>query len=156
LLTAIRAESSNTLIHYHSVEKFPLEENLHVELNYPALPELKGTDSLYSNIVKAPWNEEVEISPYFLLKKIKGDAFDETFEPAKFDLVYFDAFGARAQEEMWEDEIFRIMAELMKPGAVLVTYAAKGSARRAMIKAGLKVEKIPGAPGKREMMRAYK
>jgi len=39
---------------------------------------------------------------------------------------------------------------------VLVTYACRGSIKRAMLKVGFKVEKLPGAPGKREMLRALK
>ncbi|MEN8667058.1 MAG: MnmC family methyltransferase, partial [Flavobacteriaceae bacterium] len=41
-------------------------------------------------------------------------------------------------------------------GGVLVTYAAKGSVRRAMISLGFTVEKLEGPPGKREMLRATK
>jgi tRNA U34 5-methylaminomethyl-2-thiouridine-forming methyltransferase MnmC len=44
---------------------------------------------------------------------------------------------------------------LLKNG-VLVTYSAKGSVRRAMQKVGFKVEKCPGPPGKREMLKAMK
>jgi len=44
----------------------------------------------------------------------------------------------------------------MRPGAILVTYSAKGAVRRAMKAAGLQVEKIPGPPGKREITRAVK
>jgi len=37
-----------------------------------------------------------------------------------------------------------------------VTYAAKGSVRRAMIAVGFVVERLEGPPGKREMLRAKK
>jgi len=39
---------------------------------------------------------------------------------------------------------------------VLVTYSAKGSVRRAMQAVGFVVERLPGPPGKREMLRALK
>ena len=48
------------------------------------------------------------------------------------------------------------MFTALKSGGVLVTYAAKGSVRRAMQSAGLIVERLPGPPGKREMLRAKK
>jgi tRNA U34 5-methylaminomethyl-2-thiouridine-forming methyltransferase MnmC len=38
----------------------------------------------------------------------------------------------------------------------LVTYCAKGDVRRAMQAVGFKVERLPGPPGKREMLRAIK
>jgi tRNA U34 5-methylaminomethyl-2-thiouridine-forming methyltransferase MnmC len=44
----------------------------------------------------------------------------------------------------------------LKKGGVLVTYSAKGSVRRAMKTVGFVVERLPGPPGKREMLRARK
>jgi len=71
-------------------------------------------------------------------------------------LIYFDAFGARVQPELWTETIFEIMYKAMKKGGVLVTYSAKGSARRAMQAVGFEVERLEGPPGKREMLRATK
>jgi tRNA U34 5-methylaminomethyl-2-thiouridine-forming methyltransferase MnmC len=48
------------------------------------------------------------------------------------------------------------MHDALKPNGVLVTYSAKGSVRRAMQAVGFLVEKLPGPPGKREMLRAFK
>ena len=73
-----------------------------------------------------------------------------------FNLIYFDAFGARVQPELWTEEIFSKMYEAMQQEGVLVTYAAKGSVRRAMQAVGFTVERLPGPPGKREMLRAIK
>ena len=73
-----------------------------------------------------------------------------------FDLVYFDAFGARVQPELWTETIFAKMFKAMKNDGILVTYAAKGSVRRAMQAVGFYVERLPGPPGKREMLRATK
>ena len=69
---------------------------------------------------------------------------------------YFDAFGARVQPELWTETMFSKMFDAMKDNAVLVTYAAKGSVRRAMQNVGFRVERLPGPPGKREMLRATK
>ena len=44
----------------------------------------------------------------------------------------------------------------LKPNGVLVTYAARGVIKRSMIEVGFTVEKLEGAPGKREMFRARK
>ena len=48
------------------------------------------------------------------------------------------------------------MYNALKANGVLVTYAAKGSVRRAMQEVGFEVERLPGPPGKREMLRAVK
>jgi len=73
-----------------------------------------------------------------------------------FDLIYFDAFGARVQPELWTEVIFKRMFKALKNKGVLVTYAAKGSVRRAMQAVGFTVERLEGPPGKREMLRASK
>ena len=82
--------------------------------------------------------------------------FHEINDKNKFDVIYFDAFGARVQPELWTEEIFLKMFLALKSGGVLVTYAAKGSVRRAMQSVGFSIERLPGPPGKREMLRATK
>jgi tRNA U34 5-methylaminomethyl-2-thiouridine-forming methyltransferase MnmC len=82
--------------------------------------------------------------------------FEDIRFSAQFDLIYFDAFGARVQPWLWEKPIFEKMYAALVEGGVLVTYAAKGSVRRAMIEVGFLVERLPGPPGKREMLRAVK
>ncbi len=71
-----------------------------------------------------------------------------------FNLVYWDAFSPDTQPELWTPEIFSRMASRMSPGAILVTYSAKGDVRRALSAAGMTVEKLPGALGKRHMVRS--
>lgn len=75
-------------------------------------------------------------------------------EQRPFDLIYFDAFAPDSQPELWTEERFREAYLLLKPGGTLVTYCAKGDVRRAMVSQGFQVEKLPGPPGKREMLRA--
>ena len=103
----------------------------------------------------SPWGDKVEIVENFNLKK-EQILFKEISAIAEYDLIYFDAFGARVQPELWTVEIFQIMFNAMKSNGYLVTYAAKGSVRRAMQEVGFLVERLPGPPGKREMLRAKK
>ena len=44
----------------------------------------------------------------------------------------------------------------MNHGAILVTYSAMGEIRRRLISAGLEVKRLPGPPGKREIIQAHK
>lgn len=74
----------------------------------------------------------------------------------RFDVVFFDAFAEIHQPEMWTPETLAHVASLMKPDGVFVTYAITGNLKRAMKALGFEIEKAPGAPGKREMLRAIK
>ena len=82
--------------------------------------------------------------------------FDDIDDKNKFNLIYFDAFAARVQPELWTEHIFKIMYNSLKKEGILVTYSAKGSVRRAMLSVGFDVEKLTGPPGKRQMLRARK
>ncbi len=73
-----------------------------------------------------------------------------------YDVLYFDAFAAIHQPEMWTDESLAHVCRFLKPGGVFVTYAITGNLKRSMKSLGFNIEKAPGAPGKREMLRAVK
>ena len=101
------------------------------------------------------WEQEQLISEDFQLTK-RNQFFENITDKNIFNLIYFDAFGAKNQPELWTESIFLKMYEATKQNGVLVTYSAKGSVRRAMQAVGFFVERIPGPPGKREMLRATK
>ncbi|MEO0469560.1 MAG: tRNA (5-methylaminomethyl-2-thiouridine)(34)-methyltransferase MnmD [Bacteroidota bacterium] len=139
-------------LHYTAIEAEPLPEEVIATLNYPECIEKNGAQEFFPKIHAAPWNEKVKIDPIFHLHKIEGKLEDfETEE--RFDLIYFDAFAPNAQPELWDEAIIQKMFTICRPGAIFVTYSAKSNVRRAMIAAGFEVEKIPGPPGKREMLR---
>ena len=102
-----------------------------------------------------PWDQVIDMDESFNLTKQLKD-FKSINDTNLFNLIYFDAFGARVQPELWTEEIFSKMYKALKDGGVLVTYAAKGSVRRALQAVGFTVERLPGPPGKREMLRATK
>ena len=101
------------------------------------------------------WDEPVSLSSSFSFKK-RLQRFETINDTDTFDLIYFDAFGAQVQPELWQEAIFQRMYTALKQGGYLVTYAAKGSVRRAMQACGFTVERLPGPPMKREMLRAHK
>lgn len=155
LISFLEAPGHNLNIDYTGVEAYPVEKDELRQLNY--ITELKADlfAEHFKQMHQSLWEEEIYISDYFQLKKQKSD-FKEIKANNIFDLVYFDAFGARVQPELWTESIFEIMFNALKKGGVLVTYSAKGSVRRAMQAVGLVVERLPGPPGKREMLRATK
>src|SRR5690606_5075895 len=138
-------------MYYETVEGFPMTLEEIQLLNYA---EITHTDpKLFQKLHDCEWEETVEISDFFSLHKRKL-LFENIVGNSDFDLIYFDAFGARVQPHLWTLSVFKIMYTCLRQKGVLVTYASKGSARRAMIEAGFSVEKLPGPPGKREMLRA--
>jgi len=110
---------------------------------------------VFDQIHESNWDIKTALSARFIFEK-QQRKFQEITTKDTHDLIYFDAFGPRVQPELWTEAIFKKMYDALKKGGVLVTYSAKGSVRRAMISVGFTVEKIPGPPGKREMLRAVK
>lgn len=144
-------------IYYHSLEKYPLEKDEWQSIQWPTLFESKPEYQLfYRALHQAPWELETAISPNFRLVKNNCDLKDFNPEHNRYDLIYFDAFSPEAQPKLWSEAIFKKMQLALRPGGYLVSYCVKGSVRRAMKAAGLEVAKIPGPPGKREMVRAIK
>lgn len=154
-ITYIEADKRNLKIFYSGVEKFPVEENELQLLQYASTLDAKEQSAVFDEMHAVGWGALHEIAPNFKLQKRQID-FNDIENSEEFDLVYFDAFGARVQPELWTEEIFGRMFKALKKNGVLVTYAAKGSVRRAMQSVGFTVEKLPGPPGKREMLRAVK
>jgi len=78
----------------------------------------------------------------------------ETDSP--FNLIFYDAFSPNTQADMWNEASVAKIVSLMAPGAVLVTYCIRGYIRKAFLALGCMAEKLPGPPGKREMLRITK
>ena len=155
IITYLEAKKRDLTIDYLGLEGYPLETKLIFELNH--LEQLKAIQEseAYNRILTSDWNKSVGIGPNFNLTK--REIMFEDYQGIDFaDLIYFDAFGARVQPELWTEAIFKNMYDALKDNGIIVTYAAKGSVRRAMQAVGLKVERLPGPPGKREMLRGTK
>ncbi|RKN79953.1 tRNA (5-methylaminomethyl-2-thiouridine)(34)-methyltransferase MnmD [Ulvibacterium marinum] len=155
LITFMEAERMDLNISYTGVEAYPPSPTEIGQLNYITELKVKEFQSAFEKMHECPWEEDCGISNNFVLHKQQID-FLTIDAKALFDLVYFDAFGARVQPELWTDTIFEKMFLALKKGGILVTYSAKGSVRRAMQSVGFIVERLPGPPGKREMLRAKK
>ncbi|WP_133534782.1 tRNA (5-methylaminomethyl-2-thiouridine)(34)-methyltransferase MnmD [Tenacibaculum caenipelagi] len=142
-------------VDYVGVEAYPVAKEEVEKLNYVSELEAENKQILFEKIHEVSWEEQHKITPNFSLTKRK-QFFTEITDENCFDLIYFDAFGARVQPDLWTEDIFKIMFAALKPDGVLVTYSAKGSVRRAMQAVGFEVERLPGPPGKREMLRGVK
>jgi tRNA U34 5-methylaminomethyl-2-thiouridine-forming methyltransferase MnmC len=183
LLALKFAEETLTKVSFTTIEAFPISLELALAMNYPAEVEKKaheGTkagrfpyENLYRQIHQSEWSEWQKISKYFeLLKRevkledlefVAGEENRQRRTPvagmtpeAKFDVVFFDAFAPSKQPEMWTNDMLRKVVERMDDGGVFVTYCAKGQVKRDLASLGLKVETLPGPPGKKEMTRGLK
>lgn len=154
LLTLLDSDMNGLSVRYYSMERYPLPVELVKSLNYGELVCAEQKD-LFLTLHAVPWDTPVQITDHFTLCKIQGDSNLLDF-PDSVDLVYFDAFAPDKQPEMWNQEVFGKLYTTMNKGGVLTTYCAKGVVRRMMKEAGFSVERIPGPPGKREMLRAIK
>ena len=154
-ISYLEATSRNLIIDYIGIEGYPVKQNEIDHLNYVSELKADKLAEVFETFHSCDWEKKKSISDNFSLTK-RQQFFQDINDKASFDLIYFDAFGARVQPELWTEPIFRKMYIALKSGGVLVTYSAKGSVRRAMQTVGFKVEKLPGPPGKREMLRAIK
>ena len=153
-LTLLDSMQADRHITYYSMELYPLDIALVQNLNYGKVLST-GEEDLFMALHEAPWNQSASITPNFTLHKMKGDC-NQAELPEEIDLVYFDAFAPDKQPEMWNQELFNKLYFRMNEGGILTTYCAKGAVRRTMKESGFSVERIPGPPGKREMLRATK
>lgn len=155
LITLQVAKERDLHIQYTAIETFPIRQEEWSVLNYADALDAPELEKDFHKMHLAAWEEEIPITDFFSLTKMN---IDMTSFKAKdeFQLIYFDAFGYRVQPELWTLEIFTNMYRALTAGGILVTYAAKGEVRRTMQRAGFKVERLPGPPGKREMLRGRK
>lgn len=153
LLTVQRAlELPGNIIHYTSLETFPVPEEIWSKLNYI---DSVGLKEKFNQLHEAMWNEVVSITSGFNLRKLQLSLQQIDFS-SEFDLVYFDAFAPNKQPEMWEIDVLKQVVNAMRADGVFVTYCAKGQLKRDLKSLGLEVETLPGPPGKKEMVRGIK
>ena len=156
LLTALQAKQDKRPTIYITIEKNPLQKDIVGQLNYGRLIS-EDARIVFENIHSCKWNEAVSITEYFNLFKIKGDLIDINLTQSEnCDVIYFDAFGPDKQPEMWTPLIFSKIYSVTSPKGVLVTYSAKGEVRRQLAASGFEMERLPGPPGKIQMLRGIK
>lgn len=152
--TADFIQDKDYAVNYVGIEGFPLAKTVIEEIGYGS-----AVDSAVWNTYLANYEDalkgKVELHNRLKLQ-IKHCLLLDFSTEEQFDVIYFDAFAAIHQPEMWSDEALRHITSFLKKGGVFVTYAITGNLKRSMKALGFSIEKAPGAPGKREMLRATK
>ena len=154
-ITFLEHTKQDLSIHYTGVEAYPISSEEIQQLNYVTELNAEKDQTIFDTMHTCEWETETTLNDRFTLLK-QQKLFKEIDNKNAYNLIYFDAFGARVQPELWTEDVFKTMYESLQENGVLVTYSAKGSVRRAMQAVGFEVERLPGPPGKREMLRATK
>jgi len=155
-LMTILSLPSGIKVNYDTIEAYPLIETQYTHLNYPTVLKLDNdAQEVFLKMHTCQSAQMVVLSDQFTFTKYiqKIEDYSST---SKYDIIYYDAFAPSSQEELWTEEMMSKLFALCNPGAVLVTYCAKGSFKRALKAAGFKLEGLDGPIGKREMTRAHK
>ena len=142
-------------VNYVGVEAYPVVAEEEKQMNYASELNALKDQSIFELMHTCDWEIEKSLTSNFNLTK-KKQFFQDITDENCYNLIYFDAFGFPLQPELWSEVIFQKMYDALLSNGVLVTYACRTSIRKAMLTAGFSVEKLPGAPGKREMSRATK
>lgn len=137
-------------LRYTTLEPFPLDKEVWSSLNY-------GLDDRrdFTSIHEAPWGCEVTLTPTFTILKQKT-SLEGAVLSENVHVIFFDAFAPTVQPELWVYHSLAKVTEKLNPGGVFVTYSAKGQLKRDLKAMGLRVETLPGPPGKMQMVRAIK
>jgi tRNA U34 5-methylaminomethyl-2-thiouridine-forming methyltransferase MnmC len=153
LLTWIASGERGIAVHYTALEPFPVPQDTLRLMGHPTAVGAPQCEAGYWAMMTAANGVQVRPSTLFSFRR-STSTVQEMNVTGAFDLVYFDAFAPEVQPEMWTGDVFERVYKAMRPGGALVTYCVKGTVRRAMQHAGLLVERLPGPPGKRQMLRA--
>jgi len=155
LLVAEWAQNKGVNVEMVSLEAFPVEAKLALELNYAKHLQDEEATLWYENIHNSAWNIPFKVNEFLTVKKIDQKIEDTELEN-DFDVVFFDAFAPNKQSELWELPILKKTFDAQASAGVFVTYCAKGQLKRDLREIGYEVETLPGPPGKKEMVRGLK
>lgn len=156
-LNCLLTAASNKLyrnIEYTALETHPPDAAQIVQLGYNQFVSSEIWNAFISRYLLA--QEATQLISEQLHLRIVVESLQQFSTDMRFDLIYFDAFSVRHQPEMWTQEMISKVVSFLEPGGYFVTYAITGDLKRALQNAGCSFEKLPGAPGKREMLRATK
>ena len=156
LLTWLYCIPRQIKLEYTAIEPLPIKPEEAKELNYTGILQFPGAEALFKNMHEVPWGQTAMPGSHMKIFKIRSKLEDVELAAGQFDVVYFDAFGPEVQPELWTAKIFSKVHAAMANEAVMTTFSAKGVVRRAMARAGFRVEKLKGPAGKREITRAWK
>jgi tRNA U34 5-methylaminomethyl-2-thiouridine-forming methyltransferase MnmC len=154
LLTADVCANQNINLNYTGIEAYPLTPGLISQTGYDEYVSA-GIWNSFTDNYNAAFQTHVKLTETCTLQ-IAGCKLRDFQATQQYDIIYFDAFASANQPEMWDEAAISHTIQFLKPGGIFVTYAITGNLKRTLKALGCRVEKAPGAPGKREMLRAHR
>ncbi len=161
ILTAQKALQQNISLFYQSTENDPLKATILSDVINNTFRD--RSEFIFSFL---EWYTKVDLESQHInhrydYGKIKldifyGNALDLKTAENQYNAVYLDAFSPENNPELWTEKFFKKLFDVLKPGCKISTYSAKSMVRKNLQNAGFKVQKVPGPPGKREMIIATK
>ncbi len=107
LLTCENATEQQKAVVYHSLEKYPLNDEIIANLDFGV-----ARKELLHKLHQAKWNTPIAITPYFTLLKMHTDLLEFEFSQ-KYDLIYYDAFAPDKQPALWTNAILEKVANTL-------------------------------------------
>lgn len=80
--------------------------------------------------------------------------FRKGFANFSVDAWFLDGFAPAKNPQMWQPELFELMARLSKKSTTVATFTSAGIVKRGLAGNGFAVSKVPGYGSKREMLMA--
>lgn len=160
-------------ITYYGIEKYPIQPDEAKQLNYTSIiaqhanPHPDNLSETFTIMHTCPWEEDIILppasgpsTPEFILHKtcadiarLQAEFYRESGTHAAPAVVFYDTFSPATQPELWDEAIFRTIAAGCPTGSLLVTYCSKGAVKQALRNSGFTLERLPGPPGKRHILR---
>jgi tRNA U34 5-methylaminomethyl-2-thiouridine-forming methyltransferase MnmC len=154
ILSFAHCDENNIKLNYTGIEAFPLSKEVIEKTGYEQYVTSEVWQKFITNYEASLIQKQVLSSHCEL--EIAHTTLIDFKAPQQFDVLYYDAFSVQHQPEMWTNEMIAHACSFLKIGAIFVSYAITGNLKRAVKSCGFTIEKLPGAPGKREMLRAVK
>ena len=149
LNAALTLQHATQKISYCALEPYPLLKEILEELS------TSGSDQFEMKFHVSKAGEWISIQENFSFVRMEV-GLEEFQSEEKLDIMYYDAFGPRVEPGLWTLTRMQQCFNLLNEGGIFVTYCAKGEVRRNLQASGFVVERLPGPPGKREMLRGVK
>lgn len=144
-------------LHFLSVEKHPfqLDDLARLHVQWPEFSDL-SRELLASWPMLTPGFHRIALDGGRVqLTLMLGDALDCLPQvQAAVDAFYLDGFAPDHNPDLWQPDVFKEVARLAKPGAVVATYTVMGTVRQGLSAAGFACDKRDGYGGKRHCLTA--
>lgn len=88
------------------------------------------------------------------LSLILGDARETIHQmEARCQAWYLDGFAPSRNPQLWQEDLFQLLAKRSEPGATISSFTAAGGVRAALSNAGFSVQRVAGFGRKKHMIR---